>query len=266
MGYDDEPYLRFLPSRVVEVNTRSPSKYANEDRYALRPVPAERRLQGAAQVAAGVPRRQLPLVRPPHPPDGEGHAAAGEGREQAHEDLRLGRSDDRRRSSTAKALGTLEWVPASSSGTSPLLFVGLGAARAADRRRGARARAAPARRPARERRRPEAGGGSLVRRLRVALLPGAAGRCWPCPPGRRRTPCSRAPSRSRARRRSSCPSRSSSSSASRSRAASARSACSTATGGASTPATSSTRAATGPSSRRSSSRGSARAATPPPTA
>ena len=40
-GYDDEPYLRFLPSRVVEVNTRSPSKYANEDRYALRPVPGE---------------------------------------------------------------------------------------------------------------------------------------------------------------------------------------------------------------------------------
>ena len=26
-----------------------------------------------------------------------------------------------------KAIGTLEWVPASSSGTSPLLFVGLGA-------------------------------------------------------------------------------------------------------------------------------------------
>ena len=41
-GYDDEPYLRFLPSRVVEVNTRSPSKYANEDRYALgRPGPGE---------------------------------------------------------------------------------------------------------------------------------------------------------------------------------------------------------------------------------
>ena len=40
-GYDDEPYLRFLPSRVVEVNTRSPSKYANEDRYALRPVPPQ---------------------------------------------------------------------------------------------------------------------------------------------------------------------------------------------------------------------------------
>ena len=36
-GYDDEPYLRFLPNRVVEENTRSPSKYANEDRYALRP-------------------------------------------------------------------------------------------------------------------------------------------------------------------------------------------------------------------------------------
>jgi hypothetical protein len=39
-GYDNEPYLRFLPSQVVQVNTRSPSKYTNEDRYALRPVPA----------------------------------------------------------------------------------------------------------------------------------------------------------------------------------------------------------------------------------
>ena len=137
MGYDDEPYLRFLPNRVVEVNTRAPSKYANEDRYALQPVPAERQLQGDAQLAAGLPRRQLPVVRPPHPPDGEGHAAAGEGRGQAHEDLRLGRADDGRRRSRRRRVGTLEWVPASSSGTSPLLFVGLGALVAADRRRGA---------------------------------------------------------------------------------------------------------------------------------
>lgn len=40
-GYDDEPYLRFLPSKVVQENTRSPSKYVNDDRYGLSPVPAQ---------------------------------------------------------------------------------------------------------------------------------------------------------------------------------------------------------------------------------
>ena len=40
-GYEDEPYLRFLPNQVVEENTRSPSKYANEDRYALTPLPPQ---------------------------------------------------------------------------------------------------------------------------------------------------------------------------------------------------------------------------------
>jgi hypothetical protein len=39
-GYDDEPYLRFLANEVVQVNVRSPSKYTNEDRFALRPVPS----------------------------------------------------------------------------------------------------------------------------------------------------------------------------------------------------------------------------------
>ena len=54
----------------------------------------------------------------------------------------------------AKALGTLEWVPASSSGTSPLLFVGLGALALLIGGGALAADAAPARRPAR----PRAGG------------------------------------------------------------------------------------------------------------
>jgi hypothetical protein len=40
IGYDKEPYLRFKPDGQVEVNTRSPSKYVNEDRFGKRPVPA----------------------------------------------------------------------------------------------------------------------------------------------------------------------------------------------------------------------------------
>jgi hypothetical protein len=40
-GYDDEPYLRFLPTGVVQNNTRSPTKYVNDDRYGLTPVPAQ---------------------------------------------------------------------------------------------------------------------------------------------------------------------------------------------------------------------------------
>jgi hypothetical protein len=39
-GYDDEPYLRFLPSGVVERNSLSPATYLNVDRFGLREPPA----------------------------------------------------------------------------------------------------------------------------------------------------------------------------------------------------------------------------------
>jgi hypothetical protein len=39
-GYDDEPYLRFLTGGIVQENRRSPSKYVNDDRFGLTPVPA----------------------------------------------------------------------------------------------------------------------------------------------------------------------------------------------------------------------------------
>ena len=39
-GYRDEPYLRFSPGGLVEVNRRSPAAYLNEDRFANVELPA----------------------------------------------------------------------------------------------------------------------------------------------------------------------------------------------------------------------------------
>ena len=38
-GYEGEPYLRLLPTGVVEINDNSPTRYLNEDRYAQTGVP-----------------------------------------------------------------------------------------------------------------------------------------------------------------------------------------------------------------------------------
>jgi hypothetical protein len=124
-GYDDEPYLRFLPSRVVEVNTRSPSKYANEDRYALRPVPPQANSDATPRWQAvsrsGSYRwfdHRIHLMEKGTPPQ-----VKDEDKRTKIFDwdvpLRVG-------GTPAKAVGTLEWVPDDSSGTSPLLFVGIG--------------------------------------------------------------------------------------------------------------------------------------------
>ena len=48
-GYEDEPYLRLKPDGTVQENTRSPSKYVNEDRYGRRPVPPEAKSGAAPQ-------------------------------------------------------------------------------------------------------------------------------------------------------------------------------------------------------------------------
>jgi hypothetical protein len=126
MGYDDEPYLRFLPSRVVEVNTRAPSKYANEDRYALRPVPAS--------ADSKAPPRWQEVSRNGRYRwfDHRTHLMEKGTPPQVKDESKRTKIFDWNVPLTiggqqARALGTLEWVPASSSGTSPLLFVGLGA-------------------------------------------------------------------------------------------------------------------------------------------
>ena len=158
MGYDDEPYLRFLPSRVVEVNARSPSKYANEDRYALRPVPAQANSDATPRWQAvsrnGTYRwfdHRIHLMEKGRPPQ-----VKDEDRRTKIFDWDVPMTVGGER---VRALGTLEWVPASSSGTSPLLFVGLGALALllgggalvlARRRRGPRPGGATGREPAEE--------------------------------------------------------------------------------------------------------------------
>lgn len=126
-GYDDEPYLRFLPNRVVEVNSRSPSKYANEDRYALRPVPPQANSDATPRwqtVSRDGSYRwfdhRIHLMEKGTPPQ-----VTDEGKRTRifnwDVPMTVGGQD-------VKAVGTLDWVPASSSGTSPVVFIGIAAA------------------------------------------------------------------------------------------------------------------------------------------
>jgi hypothetical protein len=124
-GYDDEPYLRFLPNRVVQVNERSPSKYANEDRYALRPVPEIANSDAPPswrEVSSNGSYRwfdhRIHLMEQGTPPQ-----VKDESKRTKIFDWSVPLTVGGNR---AQALGTLEWVPDSSSGAAPLLFVGLG--------------------------------------------------------------------------------------------------------------------------------------------
>jgi hypothetical protein len=128
-GYAGEPYLRFRPGGVVEENVRSPSKYVNDDRYGLTPVPA----------------KAVPEAKPQWKPV----SRAGSYRWFDHRIHSMDKGipkqvedpDTRNKifdwnvpmqisGRPVVALGTLEWVPASASddGTSPAAIVAIGAA------------------------------------------------------------------------------------------------------------------------------------------
>ena len=127
MGYEDEPYLRFLPNRVVEENTRSPSKYANEDRYALTPLPPQANSEATPKWRA-VSRdgsytwfdhriHSMERGTPPQVKDESVRTKIFDWRVP----MTVG-------STQVAAIGTLEWVPQDDSGSSTGLFVALGAA------------------------------------------------------------------------------------------------------------------------------------------
>jgi hypothetical protein len=124
-GYEDEPYLRFLPNRVVEENTRAPSKYANEDRYALTPLPPE--------ADSGAPPKWRAVSR-----DGSYRwfdhrihsMEKGTPPQVKDEDVRTKIFDwsvpMTVNGAQVRALGTLEWVPEDSSGSSTGLIAAIG--------------------------------------------------------------------------------------------------------------------------------------------
>jgi hypothetical protein len=126
-GYEDEPYLRFLPNRVVEVNTRAPSKYANEDRYALTPLPPQANSDAPPkwQVVSrdGTYRwfdHRIHSMERGRPPQVKDESVRTKIFDWAVP-MTVGGAQ-------VRALGTLEWVPEDSSGGSTGLIAALGAA------------------------------------------------------------------------------------------------------------------------------------------
>ena len=126
-GYEDEPYLRFLPNRVVEENTRSPSKYANEDRYALTPLPPQANSDAAPKWRA-ISRNgsytwfdhrihSMERGTPPQVKDESVRTKIFDWRVP----MTVGTAQ-------VAAIGTLEWVPQDSSESSTGLFVALAVA------------------------------------------------------------------------------------------------------------------------------------------
>jgi hypothetical protein len=128
-GYDEDPYLRFRPDRVVEVNLHSPSKYVNEDRFGTLQPPASARPGAKPKwklVSTGGSYQwfdhRIHWMERTIPP-------------QVKDKSKRTKIFDWNVSLTVggrpvQALGTLTWVPDSSSGGSAWLAVAIAAAAA----------------------------------------------------------------------------------------------------------------------------------------
>jgi hypothetical protein len=124
-GYEDEPYIRFQPDGLVQVNKRSPSFYLNEDRFAKVEVPGEAK-KGAAPRWEDVSRtgryewhdhriHWMSEETPPQVTDEDKPAKVSDWKVP----IQVGERQ-------ATLLGTLRWVP-SESGTPTAAYVSLGA-------------------------------------------------------------------------------------------------------------------------------------------
>jgi hypothetical protein len=126
LGYDDEPYLRFLADGTVEVNTRSPAAYLNEDRFADVEVPGQadpdatpRWEQVAEHGRYAWHDHRIHYMGEGTPPQVEDESA------ETHVfDWKLPVRVD---GAPATIAGSLTWVP-SGGGISAVLLIGLGGA------------------------------------------------------------------------------------------------------------------------------------------
>ena len=92
-GYQGEPYARVLANGTVELNTRSPAYYLNQNFYGQVTVPASASPSAAPEWSVDRPNRPARMARPSHPLDVADDPSGGHRSSQADEDLRLDGAD-----------------------------------------------------------------------------------------------------------------------------------------------------------------------------
>lgn len=125
LGYENEPYLRFLADGTVQMNVRSPAAYLNEDRYANVELPDRADAEAPArwERVADHGRYAWHDHRIHYMAEGTPPQVEDEGERTHVFDWKLPVRVDGKR---ATINGSLTWVPAG-GGASPALLAGLGA-------------------------------------------------------------------------------------------------------------------------------------------